>query len=1213
MKKFAFAALALLFAGGLRLGAMPQQTAGQPADISPEALAQIDALIREKESRTPTQQKMDSQLIYELKMRAGAPIAPGVSSVETDVPYAPDGHTILDVNATVTDDLLSRLRGLGAEVLASSPESSSLRIHLDIDRVEALAAMPDVAFIQPRQDAVTSRMMMSPSGRVMTREAWTRTRADRRAFNRASLEALLRGTASRQEGAQPNVLFIPPGQGSRASEGDVTHRAYDARGTFHVDGTGIKIGVLSDGVTNLAASQALGDLGPVTVLAGQAGNGDEGTAMLEIIHDLAPGARLYFATAFTSITNFAQNIRDLRTAGCDIIVDDVFYFVETPFQDGAPGPTPTNGGAVIQAVKDVTATGALYFSSAGNSGNLNDGTAGVWEGDFVDGGPTGAPLAAGNRLHSFGAQTFNTLTVFNTAAPVSLYWSDPLGGSSNDYDLFRLNAAGTSVIGSSTNIQNGTQDPIEQVSQSTTSPRIVIVKKASALPRYLHLNANRGRFQLVTAGQTHGHSTVNSVGAYGVAATPAVGPFPNAFSTANVVETFSSDGPRRIFYEGNGTPITPGNVSSTGGLVLNKPDITAADGVSVTGVGGFPSPFFGTSAAAPHSGAIAALLEAASPGITQAQVRAALAASALDIETPGVDRDSGVGIIMAQAALIASGAGGGTAFVSPGEITATEHPGNANGVVNAGEGAQLVVQLRNLGVADATAIDTSFTTSTPGITIMQPSASPYANLAAGGSGVNSVPWFFTVAGDAPCPLTADFTMHVTYTGGTSPATFNFKVPVGPQPSFSILTTMDAIAPPSSDGVTASTGSMTGRHFRDGVASVCGTTKAFPGITQPGTNHQYDNYAFSTCSESVASCATVLLQATNSNLFSAAYVPSFNPADLSANFKADAGASSTARTYAFDLAGGAQTFAVVVEDVPVSPPLNSTLYRLTVSGPCIGSAGCATPNHVPVARAKNVTVAAGDSCIANASIDDGSSDADGDSLTITQSPAGPYPLGSTTVLLTVTDPKGATSQATGVVTVVDQTPPSLTCFVPITVNVVPGTCSAPVTFASTASDSCSPPVSMSSNAPSGSLFVVGTTNVTTTATDAAGNSASCTSTVTVVDNEAPGVTDFSLSQTSLWPPNHAMIDVAVNYTAGDNCGGASGSTCVLTVSSNEPVNGVGDGHTSPDWQVVDAHHVRLRAERAGNGGGRVYTLTLTCTDAAGNKSVKTGTVRVPHNQ
>jgi len=71
--------------------------------------------------------------------------------------------------------------------------------------------------------------------------------------------------------------------------------------------------------------------------------------------------------------------------------------------------------------------------------------------------------------------------------------------------------------------------------------------------------------------------------------------------------------------------------------------------------------------------------------------------------------------------------------------------------------------------------------------------------------------------------------------------------------------------------------------------------------------------------------------------------------------------------------------------------------------------------------------------------------------------------------------------------------------------------------------------------------------------------------------------------------------------------------VLSVSSNEAVNGSGDGNTATDWLVVDAHHVQLRAERSGNGAGRIYTITLTCTDAAGNKTVRTSTVLVAHNQ
>jgi hypothetical protein len=263
-------------------------------------------------------------------------------------------------------------------------------------------------------------------------------------------------------------------------------------------------------------SQSRGDLGPVNVLAGQAGSGDEGTAMLEIIHDLAPGAQLFFATAFTSITSFAQNIRDLRAAGCDIIVDDVFYFVETPFQDGAPGPTNTNGGVVIQAVNDVVASGAMYFSSAGNSGNKNDNRSGAWEGDFVDGGASAAPLPLTGRLHNFGGQNFDVITA--NGSQIDLYWSDPLGGSSNDYDLFILNPAGTAVAASSTNIQNGTQDPFE-VTGTAVGFRIVILKKTAAAPRFLHLNTNRGALSINTAGTTHGHAC--ATGAFGCAATPA--------------------------------------------------------------------------------------------------------------------------------------------------------------------------------------------------------------------------------------------------------------------------------------------------------------------------------------------------------------------------------------------------------------------------------------------------------------------------------------------------------------------------------------------------------------------------------------------------------------------------------------------------------------------------------------------------------------------
>jgi len=931
-----FSAGGLSLAGWLFSNGVPGAGAAaqQGKDISPEALAQIQALILEKESRTGTQQKMDSQLIYELKMQRGEMIAEGVQTLVTDLPYNDKGKMTLDLKAKVSDALLEQLKNNGADVVTSVPMQNSVRIEAPIEKVEAIAALSDVMFIGPAQDGMTSRVVKTAQDGPQSDVSSDVSHDSGPGF--ASRAAKVRSLVSAALLDEP-LTNVGTGVGSRSSEGDVTHRASAARGTFNVDGTGVKIGVLSDGVTNLAASQALGDLGPVTVLPGQAGAGDEGTAMLEIVHDLAPGAQLFFATAFGGITSFAQNIRALRAAGCDIIVDDVFYFVETPFQDGqAPGVVSnTNGGVVIQAVNDVTADGALYFSSAGNSGNLNDGTSGVWEGNFVDGGPAGPPLPVGavGSLHNFGGQNFNLQTAPGQSQ-IDLYWSDPLGGSSNDYDLFRLSADGTTVTASSTNIQNGTQDPFEAVGQPSGPSRYVIVKKTGAADRFLHLNTNRGRLSIATAGQTHGHSA--AANAFGCAATPAAAAFPNPFSSTNVVETFSSDGPRRVFFQADGTPITPGDFLATGGLLRQKPDITAADGVSVTGVGGFPSPFFGTSAAAPHAAAIAGLLKSANPSFTPAQIRAALTGSAIDIEGPGVDRDSGAGIIDTFAALQALGVPG-FANLELGVFMATENSGDGNGRIDPGESAKIDIQLRNSGVLGATGITSTLTTSTPGVTITQ-GTSAYPNLPAlGGSGTNTTPFLFTVPIDALCPLTINFTLTVSYTGGASPKVFSFTVQIGPPP-ISISSTMDTVAPTAGPGFITTTGTIAVRHFRDGVASSCGVTKPFPGTTQPGSR-QFDAYTFSTCPTSSATCVTVTLSGANAiNLFSAAYSGNFNPADLSQNYLADAGASAASRTYSFNIPAGQQTFTIVVTDVPPGPPSGNS-YTLNVSGACIGS--CST--------------------------------------------------------------------------------------------------------------------------------------------------------------------------------------------------------------------------------------------------------------------------------
>lgn len=182
---------------------------------------------------------------------------------------------------------------------------------------------------------------------------------------------------------------------------------------------------------------------------------------------------------------------------------------------------------------------------------------------------------------------------------------------------------------------------------------------------------------------------------------------------------------------------------------------------------------------------------------------------------------------------------------------------------------------------------------------------------------------------------------------------------------------------------------------------------------------------------------------------------------------------------------------------------------------------------------------------------------------------------------------------------------------VTVNTDAGACSADVAASAFDNGSYDPDgdaISLSVS-PAGP-YPVGSTSVTLTVTDSKGSSSSCPATVTVIDAEAPSISGASTDKTSLWPPNHEMVDVNVSYSAADNCGVSATS---LSVTSNEPQNGLGDGDTDVDWEVVNANTVRLRAERSGKGSGRIYTITITATDAAGNSSSSSVTVTVPHSK
>jgi uncharacterized delta-60 repeat protein len=762
------------------------QVAGDESRLSPEAARQIYTLINEKESRTPAQRKIDSQLLIADRIRRGHPIAREVPSLSPNVKRDADGLLEVVITAKVEDTFLSKLSEVGVTILSSDAEYNAVFARMSFEHLEMVAAFDQVSFI--RQDLGYS---LGQGKRL--KETGIRDFAPAIEPNRQEITLIgseIRETLRRMAEQPARPVQI----GAASTQGDMTHRAFSARGTFNVDGTGVKIGVLSNGVQNLAAAQATGDLGPVTVLTGSWGPGDEGTAMLEIIHDIAPGAELFFATAivppFTS--GFADNIRALRAAGCDIIVDDIRYFAESPFQDGQASGVVSqyNGGAVTQAVNEVVADGALYFSSAGNFGNEGDGTSATWEGDFTNSGPMTPPLdnaPPSVNVHDFdptsNVEQFNRITAGGYPSPIILHWNDPIGGSSNDYDMYILGPTAQSVMVFSNNIQDGTQDPVEALSQqlNNTNFRIVIVQKQAAQDRFLHLSNFDGALRHTTSGETYGHAAASR--GFGVAAVPAVPTFPSAFTSANNVEIFSSDGPRRFFRHADGSAITPGNLSSTGGMVVQQPLFAAADGVSVSGAGGFSNPFFGTSAAAPHAAAIAALIMSADPNLSPEQVKEKMISSAIDIEAPGVDRDSGHGIVMPYEAL--QGLGGsvvGKAFLEIGETTQTETCCNSDGYILPGEQGELRIELKNTGLLNASGVTTTLSALTPGVTISSGS-SAYSNIVANtGRSFNANPFDVSLAPTLPHDPIIRFKLTVTYAGGHAETQeWEFDVRFGFQP------------------------------------------------------------------------------------------------------------------------------------------------------------------------------------------------------------------------------------------------------------------------------------------------------------------------------------------------------------------------------------------------------------------------------------------------
>jgi Subtilase family len=476
--------------------------------------------------------------------------------------------------------------------------------------------------------------------------------------------------AAAAAGSGPGTSAVTRCFGAATSEGDVQLGAMAAREGFALNGSGVTVGILSDSynrnaaaATHAPADVASGDLPgkgnpcgfttPVQAVDdSEAGGKDEGRAMAQIVHDLAPGADVAFATAFRGEPSFAENIGKLAGEGARVIVDDVFYPEEPFFQDGP----------VAVAVNEAVANGVTYLSSAGNN-NLIDGAGrdiASWEApEFRDsGGCPAAVVALSEEMEAANGpgsglepehcmdfdpngeksdDTFGITVSKGATLAADLQWAEPWEGVGTDLDAFLLGPEGDVVEESIENNASvgGTQRPYELVEWSNDTGsaahvQLVINRFGGGDPRLkLALLENGGG---VTATEYPESSEGDAVGptvfghsgaasAIGVAAAP--------YFSDDIPEAYSSRGPLTHYFG----PVTgPAPAAPLGSPeLIAKPDLTATDGGANTFFGSCEAHtwrFFGTSAAAPHAAAVAALGLQADPTATPEELREALTESA---------------------------------------------------------------------------------------------------------------------------------------------------------------------------------------------------------------------------------------------------------------------------------------------------------------------------------------------------------------------------------------------------------------------------------------------------------------------------------------------------------------------------------------------------------------------------------------------------------
>jgi subtilisin family serine protease len=388
--------------------------------------------------------------------------------------------------------------------------------------------------------------------------------------------------------------------------------------------------------------------------------------MMQIVHDLAPGAELAFATAAGGILSFADNVRRLRDeAGADIIVDDI-GFLDQPFFQAGP---------ISVAVSEVVAEGATYFSAVGNEAfYIGTNNVGSYQTPAYRPAPCPALFLDGQSYadvadcHDFdpGSEIDIAQTMVldqGGSLGINMQWAEPWYGATSDLDLFVVDTEGN-ILARSINdnaSENGSGEPHEFTFYTNTSgaPQTINVVFArfsgTTNPALKYILLDPDGLEDVQYNASNGTDTVGPTiwghpghpEAIGVAAVP--------YYDSTTPEEYTSWGPTTYYYapvEGN-TPAAPLPQPQ----VNQKPDIAATDGgintffgTPTLGDDGFR--FFGTSGAAPHAAGVAALLLEADTTRTPAQIRELLTSTATDIIPTGYDNITGFGLINAFAPLM---------------------------------------------------------------------------------------------------------------------------------------------------------------------------------------------------------------------------------------------------------------------------------------------------------------------------------------------------------------------------------------------------------------------------------------------------------------------------------------------------------------------------------------------------------------------------------